>query len=1019
MRPIELRMSGFTCFRDEIPVSLGGLEVFAIAGATGAGKSSILDAMIFALYGKVPRMGKVGCADLISLGKDRLSVTLKFEIRGRTFVVTRTLRRKGAAEAQLDEGDALLEQGVTDVNRRIERLVGMPYETFLQAVVLPQGDFAKFLQSTGGERTKILRGLLRLDVYEHMRKAASQEEQVLAQGVALLQKQLDTDYAKATPETVTSTEEELAARALQNDEREATIKTQTADVTKLRAMRTRTSDWETAEADRERLGKDEGRIGSLRAELNAAERALQIETLLHEVEMKRKERTARRAERSNAEQAAKVASSTLAQREAERTKAERDAKEVPKLRARVQALDKIMGTIDAASTEREQLAAAQSSLDDASKTLEKMHLDLPKLERASTAAASALDKASERLMKIGYDAKRAAQFEIARKDAQRLGQLRLNLEQKSTDLSTADRRVKTKDRELEGLRDDLEVAQREQTGATSKRKKLEETLRAAHRNDHVRALHDVLVIGASCPVCDQRVKTVPKKPRAQELEDLESRVERAEKDERRAIDACTKIRTKLERVQTDLDEARKETDAARKRFETIQKDTDHAEAALDTKIGKLLTNEPGDTIEARVEAALDTIASAREEHEAALEAKSSAREAATEARDALKAARDNVSQIEAQTKTLISQIETSREKLDKWTSKIRQVTKHPEPHVEREELSARTDTLEGALTTAKESEQTAKAGLKSASDLLEAAKKRSTAAESAAIAAEGEAESAALARSFTGIDGVRAAVRPEPRRKQLRGEVELFDKKLHVLADRIATLERELGETRVSAEELECAEQGLRAINAAHGEAKEQFGVLRQQLDTARQRLEHAGKLQAEVAERSGRRAVFTQLAKDLGSSEFQQFMLRETVLELVARASERLMRLSAERYALVVRDDDFYVIDNDNAGEERPATTLSGGETFLTSLALALELSEQVQRAAGAVRLDSLFVDEGFGTLDPEALNVAAEAILSLQVGGRMVGVITHVPELTRQMPMRLRVRKEAGGTSTIERES
>jgi exonuclease SbcC len=207
-------------------------------------------------------------------------------------------------------------------------------------------------------------------------------------------------------------------------------------------------------------------------------------------------------------------------------------------------------------------------------------------------------------------------------------------------------------------------------------------------------------------------------------------------------------------------------------------------------------------------------------------------------------------------------------------------------------------------------------------------------------------------------------------------------------------------------------------MNASHGEAKERMGALKQQLATARQRLEQAAKLRAEVEERSGKRAIYVQLAKDLGRSEFQQFMLRETVNELVARASERLMRLSGERYALIVRDDDFYVVDNANAGEERPAVTLSGGETFLASLALALELSEQVQLAAGAVHLDSLFVDEGFGSLDPEALNVATEAIESLQVGGRMVGVISHVPELTSRMPKRLLVRKGAEGAS-IEIES
>lgn len=90
----------------------------------------------------------------------------------------------------------------------------------------------------------------------------------------------------------------------------------------------------------------------------------------------------------------------------------------------------------------------------------------------------------------------------------------------------------------------------------------------------------------------------------------------------------------------------------------------------------------------------------------------------------------------------------------------------------------------------------------------------------------------------------------------------------------------------------------------------------------------------------------------------------------------------------------------------------MSGGETFLASLALALQLSEQVQKAAGATKLDSLFIDEGFGSLDPEALDAAASAIENLPVGGRMVGVISHIDELSLRLPARVRVRKTPDGS-------
>jgi exonuclease SbcC len=84
----------------------------------------------------------------------------------------------------------------------------------------------------------------------------------------------------------------------------------------------------------------------------------------------------------------------------------------------------------------------------------------------------------------------------------------------------------------------------------------------------------------------------------------------------------------------------------------------------------------------------------------------------------------------------------------------------------------------------------------------------------------------------------------------------------------------------------------------------------------------------------------------------------------------------------------------------------------FLASLSLALALSEQVQKAAGAVHLDCLFIDEGFGTLDPETLRTVSDAIRGLQVGGRMVGIITHVPDLKEEFDQRLVVEKQGGGS-------
>ncbi len=182
-----------------------------------------------------------------------------------------------------------------------------------------------------------------------------------------------------------------------------------------------------------------------------------------------------------------------------------------------------------------------------------------------------------------------------------------------------------------------------------------------------------------------------------------------------------------------------------------------------------------------------------------------------------------------------------------------------------------------------------------------------------------------------------------------------------------------------------------------------------------RERLARSRELRDQLEREESALRVVDLLANDLRSDKFQAYVLQEVFTELVQGASTRLLRLTAERYSLRFDDDEIRVVDHDNADETRISDTLSGGETFLTSLALALELSDQVQRAVGAVNLDSLFIDEGFGTLDPDTLALVAETLQSLRVGGRMVGIITHIPELRDEFAQQVIVTKRQG-YSTVE---
>ena len=152
-----------------------------------------------------------------------------------------------------------------------------------------------------------------------------------------------------------------------------------------------------------------------------------------------------------------------------------------------------------------------------------------------------------------------------------------------------------------------------------------------------------------------------------------------------------------------------------------------------------------------------------------------------------------------------------------------------------------------------------------------------------------------------------------------------------------------------------------------------------------------------------------------LKANRFESWLLLEAVEDLVARATVRLHELTGGQYSIVADERAFRIVDHRNADEERDARSLSGGETFLTSLALALALADSTMELAadGSGVLDSIFLDEGFGSLDPDTLDVVAGSIEELGASGRMVGIVTHIRELAERMPTRFEVTKGAGGSS------
>jgi exonuclease SbcC len=221
---------------------------------------------------------------------------------------------------------------------------------------------------------------------------------------------------------------------------------------------------------------------------------------------------------------------------------------------------------------------------------------------------------------------------------------------------------------------------------------------------------------------------------------------------------------------------------------------------------------------------------------------------------------------------------------------------------------------------------------------------------------------------------------------------------------------------------------GLERVGIPVAARADPVGLLSAVVKAAAEAAQAVARIEADIARAGELRDTRRGLEEDAGVAEllgkllkadrFPEWLVAEALALLAVDASEILRQLTGGQFSLAVGDKEFVVIDHANADERRPARTLSGGETFQASLALALALSQQIRNLAaeGAPRLDAIFLDEGFGSLDPDTLDVVAATIENLGQSGLMVGVVTHVRELASRVPVRFEVSK-GRGTSVVEK--
>ena len=214
MRPVKLVMQGFGAYRDRTEVDFDGVELFALTGPTGAGKSTVVDAICMALYGSVPRYDDQRLiAPAISQGLNEAMVHLDFTVEGKSYTAVRVVRRTptgGATtkEARLEHDGAVLAGSGPELTERVVELLGLSFEHFTRCVVLPQGQFAKFLHDKPKDRQELLKNLLDITVYERVASAARDRAKEAKARANAASERL-AELASATPER----RDELVARA--------------------------------------------------------------------------------------------------------------------------------------------------------------------------------------------------------------------------------------------------------------------------------------------------------------------------------------------------------------------------------------------------------------------------------------------------------------------------------------------------------------------------------------------------------------------------------------------------------------------------------------------------------------------------------------------------------------------------------------------------------------------------------------------------------------------------------------
>jgi exonuclease SbcC len=1105
MRPHRLQVTAFGAFGGSVELSFDALAdsgLFLLHGETGAGKTTLLDAIGFALYGRVPgERGKTR-----RLRSDHAPADLRTEVVFETTIGSRHLRitRNPQQTRPKRHGDGmtsepariLLEEEnggawhavstrANEADREIADALGMSAEQFYQVVLLPQGQFARFLHADADERRALLQRLFRTDRFRTVedwlatrRRTTQQQVAAAEQDLSVLTARIDqaagptlteanptgtppdtntppatddppatntsqapnatpvtqtstaTPVAPATPEPSATWAHDLAAAAASRADIAAAAETAARaalDAARAAADRTRAlADRQRRRADlmtrRERLAAAAPERDALRTELAAAERAADLaHVFLHEKKFQDVLVTCRKEE-ERARLAAAPAGLPATAGVADYQAAEVDRRQHTGQLQALQEVSQAAVTEDAVAAQATGRAAARAQ-------------DLGSTQRLLAAQRAELTQLSGQR----DSAQRAtAELPVAQSEAMRLRSAAADAAQLADDCA--------------GVRDLREQKATAREYASDLRE-YALRLRGERIDGMIGELAARLTDEAPCPVCGSFDHPDPSELQGRRITHAEE--EQAFAEAEAAQDAVAKLNSELAIVAARMGEMTARLITADVSEPVLREDAALVNAMIAAADGDASPGGawPGDaapggttafpaqptpaqptpaqpalfdaplsrfggmpavgTVDRLCALAADLTVAAAAREDAAGEL---AAEAGQLARldEELTALRNAITEAERRAATLAAERDSARTAAD--------------------EARARADAHRATLTSQLGGAPDLDTALAAAIGLADALAAAAQAAQSTVVAeanwaaATTDAEQAAIEAGFADAAAAQTASRSPDWRRDA-------EEALRAAGTDAAAIDTQLADPDLDVPldppaDLATTQDAVQQAAADHdGTVRQHQGASARAAELTRLAPQFAGQMTAlqPLRARAAEARQLADLAAGLGANELRMtlsaFVLAARLEEVAEAASHRLEKMTAGRYRLAHTDSRRgagksglgLVAQDAWTGQDRDTSTLSGGETFLASLALALGLADVVTAEAAGVTIEALFVDEGFGTLDEETLEEVMTVLDTLREGGRLVGIVSHVAELRQRVPAQVHVRKGRTG-STVD---